>query len=150
MAGRSLTDFSRRITIQGRRIAENSDALTRRTAMAVDQAVVSGTPVDTGRAKSNWIAQLDAAPEGVIEAYSPGDLGSTEAENTQAALDQAEAVIAGYNYGSEIHITNNLPYIQRLNDGYSAQAPKNFVEEAVQEAAQVVQYGRIVDPNPGR
>ena len=141
----SLSDFSRRITVQGRRIAENTDRLVRRVALAADQAVVMGTPVDTGRARSNWIAQIGSAPSGTVEPYAPGEAGSTTGANSQAAMDQAEAVISGYNNGQEIHITNNLPYIQRLNDGYSAQAPANFVEQAVAEAARVVQFGRIVD-----
>ena len=145
----SLSEFSRRITIRGRKVAEGADALTRKVALAADQAVVFGTPVDTGRARSNWIAAIGSAPSSVIDAYSPGEAGSTEAANTQAAIDQAESVIRGYNYGEEIHITNNLPYIQRLNDGYSAQAPANFVEQAVLEAVQVVQFGRVVDGDPG-
>jgi len=145
----NLSEFSRRITLRGRKIAEGADALTRKVALAADQAVVMGTPVDTGRARSNWIAALGGPASEVIEAYAPGEEGSTEAANTQAALDQGAAVISGYRSGQEIHITNNLPYIQRLNDGYSAQAPANFVEQAVMEAAQVVQFGRIVDGDPG-
>ena len=146
----NLSEFSRRITLRGRKVTEGADALTRRVALAADQAVVMGTPVDTGRARSNWIVALGAAPSQTIEAYSPGEAGNTEAANTQAALDQGEAVIRGYRgEGQEIHITNNLPYIQRLNDGYSAQAPANFVEQAVLEAVQVVQFGRVVDGDPG-
>jgi hypothetical protein len=145
----SLSDFSRRITLRGRKVAEGADALTRKVALAADQAVVSGTPVDTGRARSNWIAAIGGPASSVIDAYVPGESGSTEAANTQAALNQAETVISGYTAGEEIHITNNLPYIQRLNDGYSAQAPANFVEHAVMEAVQVVQFGRIVDGDPG-
>lgn len=140
----SLSDFSRRITVRGRGIAENTDRLVRRVALAADQAVVMGTPVDTGRARSNWIAQIGSAPSGTVEPYAPGEAGSTTGANSQAAMDQAEAVISGYNNGQEIHITNNIPYIQRLNDGYSAQAPANFVEQAVLEAAQIVQFGRVV------
>lgn len=145
MATQDLNQFSRRISLLGRRVAENSDDLTRKVALAADQAVVSGTPVDKGRARSNWIAQLNNAPSDIIEAYTPGEGGSTGAQNTQAAQAQAEAVIRNYRYGDEIHLTNNLPYIQRLNDGYSPQAPANFVESAVMEAAQVVQFGRIVE-----
>jgi len=145
----NLSDFSRRITLRGRKVAEGADALVRKVALAADQAVVMGTPVDTGRARSNWIASVGSPASAVIDAYAPGEAGSTEAANTQAAMDQAASVISGYDAGEEIHITNNLPYIQRLNDGYSAQAPANFVEQAVMEAAQVVQFGRIVDGNPG-
>lgn len=140
----NLSDFSLRMTLRGKNIARNADKLTRKVALAADQAIVSSTPVDTGRARSNWIAGINAAPDEIIQAYVEGKDGNSGAQNTQAALAQAETVISGYNFGEEIHITNNLPYIQRLNDGYSAQAPANFVEEGIAEALQVVQFGRIL------
>lgn len=147
----SLSEFSRRITIRARRVEQGADALVRKVAMAADQAVVMGTPVDTGRARSNWIVSLGVPATGIIDAYAPGESRSTEAANTQAALDHGEAVISRYTggEGTSIHITNNLPYIQRLNDGYSAQAPANFVEQGVQEAVQVLAFGRIVDGDLG-
>ena len=143
----SLSEFSRRITLRGKKVTEGADSLVRKVALAADQAVVMATPVDTGRARSNWIVALDASPEQTIDPYAPGEAGSTEAANTQAAIDQGQSVIRGYNgdQNQEIHITNNLPYIQRLNDGYSAQAPANFVEQAVIEAVQVVGKSRVTD-----
>lgn len=118
--------------------------MVRRVALAADQAVVVSTPVDTGRARSNWIVALGDAADSPIEAYTPGEDRSTEAANTQAALAQGEAVIRGYmgGQGTSIHITNNLPYIQKLNDGSSAQAPANFVETAVQQAVAAMTRGR--------
>ena len=145
MAANDLNDFRRRMTICGKKIERNASTLVRRVALAADQAVVFGTPVDTGRARSNWIVAINSAPEAVIEPYTPGEGGSTGARNAQAAIDQGSQVIAGYQSGDEIHITNNLPYIQRLNDGYSDQAPANFVETAVALAAQEVQFYSIVD-----
>lgn len=120
--------------------------MTRRVALKADQVVVTETPVDTGRARSNWIAQIGSGASTPIEAYSPGEKQSTASQNTQAALDQAEGVIRGYvgGRGLSIHITNNVPYIQRLNDGYSAQAPANFVETAVMLAVSEVTRGRLV------
>lgn len=142
----TLDQFSRRITILADKIAENADRLTRKTALAVDQAVVYGTPVDSGRARSNWIAQLGSAPSETREPYAPGaKLGIQESGNAQGATDQAEAVIARYKPGDDIHITNNLPYIQRLNDGWSAQAPENFVEKAIEAGSQAVKASRLVE-----
>ncbi len=146
----SLEEFSRRITLRGKMVTEGADALVRKVAIAADQAVVFSTPVDTGRARSNWIAQLDSPVTSVIDAYKPGFKGSTGASNAQGALDQGSRVIANYKGGDSIHITNNLPYIQKLNEGSSAQAPGNFVEIAILEALQAVQFGRIVDGDPGR
>jgi hypothetical protein len=115
----------------GENVAKNANLIKRRAALAIDAAVVISTPVDTGRARSNWQANLGGPADGTLEAYAPGTAGSTGAANTSAALDQAKAVIAGSRPQEAIHITNNLPYIGRLNDGHSAQAPAGFVEVAV-------------------
>lgn len=127
----SLREFSGRISIRAKRIDENADALVRKVALAVDTAVVLATPVDEGRARSNWQVGIGIAPEGTREPYYPGEQGSTEAANAQAAIDQGKRMIQRYTKGSTVHITNNLPYIQKLNDGHSAQAPAGFVEKAV-------------------
>lgn len=36
--------------------------------------------------------------------------------------------------GPAIDITNDAPYIMRLNDGWSAQTPAGFIERAIDEA----------------
>jgi len=140
-----LNGFSRRMRLVARRVEVNSDRLVRKTALAIDQAVVLGTPVDTGRARSNWLVEVGSARSDTIEPYAPGSGRSTESRNTEAALDQGRSAVARYQNGQEIHITNNLPYISKLNDGSSAQAPENFVETAIVEAQAAVARQRIVD-----
>lgn len=140
----SLSEFSRRIFVRAEDVQHRADELTRKVALAIDQAIVMGTPVDTGRARSNWIVQLDDAPDTVIPPYSPGEAGSTSGANTQAALDQGQRTIQGYTTGRVIHIVNNLPYIQRLNDGWSRQAPAHYVEKATLEAARAVQSFHLI------
>lgn len=145
MAINDLNSFSRRIDILADRVEENADKLVRKVALAADQAVVSGTPVDKGRARSNWIVTINSPATETIDAYSEGSKGSTGEANITAATSQAESVISGYRNGDEIHITNNLTYIGRLNDGYSRQAPANFVETAALEAANAVRNARLTD-----
>lgn len=143
----SLGDFTKRMGRLGTRIEENADKLVRKTVLAVDQAVVLATPVDKGRARSNWVAELDTAFSGEVEPYVPGEGGSTGGANSQAAMDQAARVAASYDGDrhSEVHITNNLPYIEALNDGHSAQAPADFVGEAVQAGVSAVQGARLLE-----
>lgn len=126
-----LRDFAGRIRIIGKRVEDNADALVRKVATAVDSTVVLATPVDTGRARANWQVNIGSPVETVREAYSAGEMGSTAAANAQAAIEHAKRVIAAYKGGSSVHITNNLSYIGRLNDGWSGQAPAGFVEQAV-------------------
>lgn len=141
----SLDQFSKRMMVRAERFEENVDRLVRKVAIVADQAVVSETPVDTGRARSNWIVSLGAAESNVIEAYAPGAQGSTAAENTQAAINQGQSVIANYQGGLEIHITNNLPYIGELNNGSSAQAPADFVRLAIVAAVRAINRTRVLD-----
>ena len=147
----SLEQFSKRIVLRGKSVSRNADRLTRKVALAADQAVVMGTPVDTGRARSNWIVQVGSAPSSVIEAYSEGKgLGRGENANAAAALAQGEQAVSGYvgGKGQAIHITNNVPYIGKLNEGSSAQAPEHFVETAVLQAVDVVSKGRLISSTP--
>lgn len=128
-------------------VEENADRTVRKAVLAVDQTVVMATPVDRGRARSNWIAALDAPVTEPREAYQPGeDLGLGEAANAQAAMDQAAGIAAQYDgsRNSEVHITNNLPYIGALNNGHSAQAPADFVQEAVTKGVAAVRGARLL------
>lgn len=143
-----LKSFGRRMRVVGQGVADNADALVRRVAVAVDAAVVQGTPVDTGRARSNWQAELDKPAEGTV-----GTLGGVRKgfEGTGGAvaarsIAAAKAVIAQYDgdTNKEIHLTNNLPYIGRLNDGWSAQAPAGFVEDAVLAGAKQVKAAKLI------
>jgi hypothetical protein len=121
-------------------ILRNVEAGWRATALAVDQTVVMATPVDTGRARSNWRVSTEPSSE-VYEAFSPGESGSTGGENSQAAIAQGQEAIAAAT-GDTLYISNNLPYIQPLNDGHSAQAPAGFVEQAVQAGIDAVRQIR--------
>ena len=75
-----------------------------------------------GRARSNWFVSI-------------GSPSRTTTDDTQPTKSQqmAATVINGaknIEYPTII-ISNNLPYIQRLNDGHSTQAPKKFVEAEI-------------------
>lgn len=134
-----LKRFARNIAIKGDQFVEKTDALIRRVALAVDTAVVLATPVDTGRARANWQVGLGRAPSGTLAA--PGSAG----EGTSNALNAAQAAIASYHGGVDIHISNNLPYIEALNNGHSSQAPSGYVERAIVAGIDAVgARGRLV------
>lgn len=98
----------------------NGDA--RATALNLLNGLVRVTPVDTGRAEGNWF----------VSTGSPNRSKEEERRSNQA-LSEGQAVIlsAEDKEYPTITISNNLPYIQRLNDGYSDQAPKKFVESEI-------------------
>ena len=121
----------------------NGSRAVRRTAIAVDQTVVTATPVDEGTARSNWRVGINFAPSGTRKAFTPGSKGSTAASNTAAAISEGVAKISRFKKG-EIHITNNLDYIGDLNDGKSAQAPANFVQTAAAAGQAVARKQKVL------
>lgn len=141
----SLHDLARRMTLHAKAVQVNSQAAVRHVAKAAGTAVVYGTPIDTSRARMNWQTTVGSPAVGVLAAY-PSQPGSPQ-EGTRAALasiDQATIAYAGQEGG--IWITNNLDYIQALNNGSSAQAPADFVAQAVLAGARSLSTVRLLAP----
>lgn len=131
MAG--LDDFANRMSRISVEVEGGVEQAMKDCAVAVTRTVIEATPVDTGRARSNWTAELDQAFEKLFPAHVPGVKGSTATANADIAIGKAEAVIEQFDIekNRSIHISNSLPYIGTLNDGHSKQAPTDFVKLAV-------------------
>jgi hypothetical protein len=125
-------DYEKELSIEAELTSDVAHEI-RKLGILVDQAVVAATPFDTGRAKSNWLVGVNAPPGGTNES----DID--KAGSYSIAL--AKAVVDGYplNELPDLWIVNNLPYIGRLNDGWSAQAGSKYIETAIDQA---VSYGR--------
>ncbi len=140
-------DFVRRINVHADNVPREVSKVMKKAALAVDQTVVMATPVDTGRARSNWIVSLGEPVDVIRRPYAPLPEGQDpskigETGNAQGAINQAKAEIERHKTGA-ICVTNNLPYIGRLNEGHSSQAGAMFVEEAVQAGVQAVANEQI-------
>lgn len=125
----------------GRNIDTNTEDLVKRVAIEVGDVLINNTRVDTGLARSNWQATLDAPATGTIPPYAPGrKLGLAETANASAAKAQLQSTTSLFDLGRNrsINITNNVPYIGILNDGGPNVPPANFVEKAVQRGVGVV------------
>lgn len=90
-------------------------------ALDIDRRVILESPVDSGAARSNWLASV-----GFPDA-------STTDVDIQGAINKGAAVIAGAGDYETIYISNNLPYIQRLNEGWSQQAPSGYIDKIITE-----------------
>lgn len=135
----NLGSFAKKMRKASVAVRSNADELVRDVAEGILATVVSDTPVDEGRARSNWQVNLNGPATGTRNPYVPGKKGSTGLENIIAAIEMGTSKIEEYRGGQEIHITNNLDYIQDLNDGASRQAPPGYVQEAVLEAIGKIQ-----------
>lgn len=140
-----LPQFSKRMQVIANNVNANADILVKTVALAVDQSVVVATPIDEGTARSNWVVAVGNTPSDQIEAYVKGTEGSTASANIQAAIAQARIEVKKYKKGDEIHITNNLDYINELNKGSSHQADPGFVERAARTGIMAVQGVKLLE-----
>ena len=92
------------------------------------------TPVDTGWAAANWIPNIGGQ-------FSQSPVGERIRGKIDVATQQtAIAKIATqFRVGPPIHITNNVPYIQKLNKGSSKKAPAGYVDSIIEK--NVKKYG---------
>jgi hypothetical protein len=130
-------------------IEKNATEALRKVALQCLNEVITGTPVDTGRAKSNWQVGVNESIASELEPYFPGEKGSTASQNEQKAIDEGEFRIKSgvEGHGDVVFLRNNLDYIQKLNAGTSAQAPKEFVEDAIKSATgKVARATRFLNP----
>ena len=96
----------------------------RATLFEVSTAIIKDTPADTGRARGNWQASVGRGATGEVSVDS---VRSGEARAI-ADVDQTVSVAVGDLY----YLTNNLPYIERLEYGWSKQAPGGMVRKNMQ------------------
>lgn len=117
------------------KLAADLESEVSRCAVEVAQdihfALVTGTPVDTSNALSNWHIRLDAPMLEEIEPYVAGIKGSTRGVSMGAAIQEGRAALASKRYGQPIFISNNTPYIGDLERGTSKQAPSGFLQQSI-------------------
>lgn len=85
--------------------------------------IILKTPVKTGQARSNWQCSI-SAPES----------GTTENTNSNIAIiKMTDIVLGASNEDITYFLTNNLPYIERLENGWSDQAPQGMIKTTIAE-----------------
>lgn len=110
------------------------DETGRAIALELFSGVIKDTPVDTGRARGNWQASIGAPETGQI---AGGDESKTETPapngdgpKTAEAIRAVDGIIDKFGMGKVIYLSNNLPYIYRLEFmKWSDQAPAGMVRK---------------------
>jgi len=117
--GKSLTQFTERTIV----------AIT----LELHAELVEHTPVDTGWARANWVPKVGGQPP-QNAVGSPGAGGVPAAQGaSQAGIS---SVLAYRLPRGRVYVTNNVSYIEALNDGHSSQEPAGFVQRALRKAVQ--------------
>ena len=99
--------------------------------------IALATPFDTGRAAASWNASLN----GANLRHQPDEV---QFGGREEAAQAGEVNLSGIRMGDDVHISNSLPYIRRLNAGWSQQAPAGFVEQVV-ETTRSRRYDKIIE-----
>jgi hypothetical protein len=94
-------------------IAKTAEEKVKKITMDTVQSLVVSSPVDTGAYRSSHIVSIGSGDYGVRE------------PSTIAVQDAAIQVVK-FKLGSLVYIQNNQPYAERLENGWSDQAPQGI------------------------
>jgi hypothetical protein len=106
------------------RAGDKAEQVVRKSAIELQNAMIAKSPVDTGRFRANWQCGIGAINPSITQPP-----GSDVQGRTALTLE-------AWKPGQTIWLTNSLPYSQRLENGYSKQAPVGMVKLSVQEYGQ--------------
>lgn len=102
---------------------KNPETVMRQVSIKLFSAIIKASPVDTGRFRNNWFAAFGPTPSRETTNYT-GKQGSAAIARMTAVVSESRSTGGGW---TEMTLTNNLPYAQRLEYGWSKQAPMGFV-----------------------
>ena len=125
------SDFAARVDKFAREAPERGHQVCLKIAFELFRQVINATPVDTGRLRGNWQTAINSKAVGTVESVDTARDGSTV---------QAAKIVFGAEQGATLWLSNNLPYVQRIEfEGWSSQAPQGMVRLSMQRTADHVQ-----------
>lgn len=104
---------------------DNAELAVRKITIELFSNVILKSPVDTGRFRANWNCSIGSPDKSTSEATDKegaGSIGRVRSEVTKYTLD-----------GRSIYLANSLPYAERLENGWSNQAPQGMVRLSIVE-----------------
>ncbi len=125
----NVKDFSRRIKLATRKLpAQKSLLLQKKVALEALRSLVFMTPVDTGRARGNWVVTMNTPSKanpfkGDMRIRQGGDFDANSAAATAFAMEQTSKILSYQRMNQVIWITNNTPYILELEGVGDAPGP---------------------------
>lgn len=149
----SPRSFAQRLRAFADDIPKQQNEIKKEFARECLVTVVGDTPVDTGQARGNWIVTIDSVDTTTLVPgpFGPSKYRASSNYSTQGSKTRGgdQAITLGLNkirnvkVGQKINLQNNLPYIARLDEGYSTQAPANFFKLAIDKARAIIKKQKI-------
>ncbi len=140
----SLMSFSRSIEAFVQKTGVKADLVVQKVALDCFAGVIIRSPVDTGRFRASWrisVNQIDLSfeEEGQVESGALETKGQVQSARRTIKLarrlqTEVGTEIAGtIHFGDIVYISNNLPYAEPLENGWSDQAPQGMMKNTFQE-----------------
>lgn len=124
-------DYSAQVAAALSKTERALDRTVRNVTLSLFGDIIKGTPRDTGRASGNWQTSVSEAATGVLERDDDQNRTESTLELIQNTPEKA---------GGKTYMTNNLPYIRRLEEGWSDQsAPGAMVRANFQRVQEIVE-----------
>lgn len=116
------TDFERSIQNFIKKAKKNPELVVRQVTIKLYSQIIMASPVDTGRFRMNWQVSNEKPVTGILIAEDPSGARAT---------GRMTAYVTTSPEWENFCFTNNLPYAERLEYGYSQQAPAGMVRVTV-------------------
>lgn len=108
---------------------KNPETVMRSVSLKLFSAIIKASPVDTGRFRGNWQTTGVTPATGLIAGVDP---------TGNKAVNSAATFITNAPGWDTFTLTNNLPYAERLEYGWSKQAPTGIVRVNVIRFQQLI------------
>jgi len=110
-------------------IPDKVTTLQKKIVLEALRRVVLKTPVDTGRARANWQVTIAKPATSVIDNFSELSDG--------AVIEKGLVAIAELPPYQIVFVSNNVNYIEFLEEGSSKQAPEGMAALTIEELRQM-------------
>lgn len=133
---RSFQEFSKRLGILAKLVAKNAEEDVRGAALVADSTLVLRTPVDTGRARANWLPSIGIPDGRTLDETDPSGA---------SAIERGRNLIGRWTLkDGPMYFSNSLPYAPRLDNGYSQQAPAGMTTFAISAARAYLRNAKLL------
>lgn len=124
--------FANDLSKFSKRVEENADQVVRKVVLEVSKSLILMTPVDTGRARANYV-------------ISKGTMNTATTEAVDKIGANTLAKIAAYpvEAGGVYFISNSLPYISALEYGHSAQSPQGMFRVTAARFPEIIEVSVV-------
>lgn len=118
-----------------RKAKGNTSAVVRKIVFDLGARVIMRTPVDTGRARANWMFSLGTPNRSTTDSVDTKTATNASGVGSSVAKDNLSHALSNYDPFKNpiIYFTNSVPYIGRLEYGSSKQAPEGMIRLTVAE-----------------